>query len=115
MKKWIVLIALLALTAACFDDDDYRDPFTCVLALAVGTSCAHAPFGIYLDGREPRDRVAEIPQPGGSVLMALYPGAYSVYVQDAEGVWIFEDDLQLRQDKTIVVECASTPAAGPVE
>jgi hypothetical protein len=106
MKKLIVLTALLALTAACFDDDDYRDPFTCVLALAVGTSCPHAPFGIYLDGREPSDRVAEIPQPGGSVLMALRAGAYAVYVRDAEGAWIFEDDIQLRQDRTIIVECA---------
>jgi hypothetical protein len=108
MKKLIVLAALLAVTAACFDDD-YRDPFSCILGVAVGNSCPHAPFGLYLDGKEAANKVAEIPQPGGSVLMALRAGIYAIYVQDAEGAWIHEEDIQLRRDKTIVVECAEIP------
>lgn len=107
MKKMLLLFALLALTTACWDDDDHGwwDPNHYTLTLTVDDSCHHPPFRIYIDGRDAHDKVGEIEEAGGTVLIILDAGRHEVYVRDDEGDWIYEDDVHLDEDETIIVDC----------
>jgi hypothetical protein len=104
MKKLVFLIAALALMTACWDNNGHWDSRYYTLTLRVGT-CRHAPFRIYIDGKESHDKVAEIDAVGGSVLIVLQEGWHNVYVRDDMGDWIYEDDVHMDNDRDIQVDC----------
>ena len=107
MKKLVFLFALLALTTACWDDDDndWWDSDHHTLTVTVGSSCNDSPFRIYIDGRDSEDKVGEIETSGGTVLIILEHGRHDIYVRDEDGDWIYEDDIYLDEDRTIWVDC----------
>jgi len=106
MKKLILLLAFLALTPACWDhnhDGWGFDKHT--LTVTVEDTCHHPPFRIYLDGKDSNDKVGEIEESGGTVLIILDDGWHDLNIRDDEGDWIFEDEVHLDEDRTVRVDC----------
>ena len=106
MKKYALLFILLAALTACWDDDhDGWGSRHYTAAVTVSMDCHHAPFRIYIDGRDSEDRAGEIGEPGGTVLLILERGWHSIYIKDEMGDWIYEDDFYLDEDRDIFVHC----------
>jgi hypothetical protein len=105
MKKLVLLLALTGLLLACWDDDNDwgSDHFT--LTVNVSDACHHPPFRIYIDGKDSSDKVGQIEEAGGTILVVLERGWHHVYVRDDDGDWIFEDEVNLDDDRTVWVDC----------
>ena len=105
MKKTLFLLVLLVLLTACWDDNGDWSSNHYTLTLTVSDTCHHPPFRIYIDGKDSHDKVGEIGEAGGTVLIILDSGRHHVYVRDDEGDWVYEDEVRLDEDQTVWVDC----------
>ena len=106
MKKILFLFILTALLVGCWEHNGNgwgNRHYT--LTLTVSSACHQAPFRVYVDGRDSQDKVGEIGEAGGTLLISLESGTHSIYVRDDTGDWIYENDIHLDDDRTIEVHC----------
>jgi len=99
-----LLSVLLVAASACWwdhhhEDDDYR------VRIRLDDSCHHAPFRLYLDGRDSEDRIGEIDEVGGELTRRISGGWHILFVRDADGDWVGERGFYLDDDDTIWIDC----------
>jgi hypothetical protein len=106
MKKLLFLLILATLLMGCWEHNDSgwgNHHYT--LTLTVSSECHHSPFRVYVDGRDSSDKVGEIGEAGGTLVISLESGTHSIYVRDDDGNWIYDNDIHLDDDRSIEVYC----------